>query len=146
MVKMTMDEKDLTLLELLRNNARESTSAIARKLGISRSTVQSRIERLERRGVIGGYTLRLSDEYERGRIKAHVMISVAPKLSSRVAHSLRDITELTALYAVSGPYDLIAVLSSETTERIDSLLDEIGALPGIRRTTSSIILSTKFSR
>ncbi|WP_282607217.1 Lrp/AsnC family transcriptional regulator [Pelagibius sp. Alg239-R121] len=143
---MPIDEKDLKLLELLKNNAREPTSSIARKLGVSRSTIQSRIERLERSGIINGYTLRMSDEYERSRIKAHVMISVAPKLSSRVAHSLQAVTELTALYAVSGPYDLIAVLSSETTERIDALLDEIGALPGIRKTTSSIILSTKFSR
>ena len=143
---MTRDEQDLKLLELLKTNAREPTSSIARKLGVSRSTIQSRIERLERGGVINGYTLRMSDEYERSRIKAHVMISVAPKLSNRVAHSLRAITELTALYAVSGPYDLIAVLSSETTERIDELLDEIGNLPGIRKTTSSIILSTKFSR
>lgn len=141
-----MDEKDLKLLELLKNNAREPTSAIARALGVSRSTIQSRIEKLERSGVIGGYTLRMSDDYERSRIKAHVMISVAPKLSNRVAGSLRAFTEVTSLYAVSGPYDLIAVLSCETTERIDALLDEIGALPGIRKTTSSIILSTKFTR
>ncbi len=143
---MPIDEKDLKLLELLKNNAREPTSSIARSLGVSRSTIQSRIERLERSGVINGYTLRMSDEYEKSRIKAHVMISVAPKLSSRVAASLRAFSEVTSLYAVSGPYDLIAVLSCQTTERIDTLLDEIGALPGIRKTTSSIILSTKFAR
>ncbi len=143
---MPIDEKDLKLLELLKNNARAPTSGIARTLGVSRSTIQSRIEKLERSGVIEGYTLRMTDEYERSRIKAHVMISVAPKLSSRVAHSLRAFTEVSSLYAVSGPYDLIAVLSCQTTERIDELLDEIGALPGIRKTTSSIILSTKFAR
>ncbi|EBU8132065.1 AsnC family transcriptional regulator, partial [Salmonella enterica subsp. enterica serovar Java] len=54
---MTTDP-DQALLNLLRGNARASTTELARRLGLSRTTVQSRIERLERKGVIAGYSVR----------------------------------------------------------------------------------------
>ncbi|TGT50689.1 winged helix-turn-helix transcriptional regulator, partial [Mesorhizobium sp. M2E.F.Ca.ET.166.01.1.1] len=65
-------EAEQALLTLLRANARASTAELARKLGVSRTTVQSRIERLEQRGIITGYGVRLSPDYERGLVKAHV--------------------------------------------------------------------------
>ncbi|HEV2677237.1 MAG TPA: Lrp/AsnC ligand binding domain-containing protein, partial [Aliidongia sp.] len=49
-------------------------------------------------------------------------------------------------YSVSGPYDMIAVVEASSVEQMDFLIDEIGALDGIERTVSSIILSTKFDR
>ncbi|MCK5574732.1 MAG: Lrp/AsnC family transcriptional regulator, partial [Sphingomonadales bacterium] len=59
-----MDATDQKLLSLLRENARASTSALARDLGLSRSTVQDRINRLEKRGIVAGYTVRLGEETE----------------------------------------------------------------------------------
>ena len=73
---MKLSQTDQRLLTLLRENARTSTAQLARKLGVSRTTVQSRLERLERDGVIGGYTVRLTDEHEHGRIRAHIMIAM----------------------------------------------------------------------
>ena len=58
-----MDDKDKQLLNLLSENSRTSTTTLARTLGLSRSTVQDRIRRLEDRGIIAGYTIRLNDEY-----------------------------------------------------------------------------------
>ena len=55
-----MDDIDQQLLALLRENARATTSDLARKLGLSRTTVQSRIDRMERSGVVIGYTVRTS--------------------------------------------------------------------------------------
>ncbi|MGV8944510.1 winged helix-turn-helix transcriptional regulator, partial [Thermomonas sp.] len=66
---MRISTPDELLLSLLRENARASTAEIARRLGLSRTTVQNRIERLERQGVISGYTVRVNDEYERSRIR-----------------------------------------------------------------------------
>lgn len=141
-----MDATDRDLIALLRADARQPTAVLARKLGLARSTVQSRMASLEGRGIIAGYTVRLDEEVTRRRIAAHVMISVNPKLADRVVHTLRAMTEVTSLYAVSGIYDLVAVVRSETTEDIDALLDAIGRIPGIERTTSSILLSKKFER
>lgn len=141
-----LDDIDRELLALLKADAREPTSSIARKLGVSRSTVQSRMERLESRGIIGGYTVRLHDDYTRSQVKAHVLITFAPKLAPRVASELKKIPEVTSLYSISGAHDMIAIVAAKDTTRMDEVIDQIGAIPGIDRTTTSIVLSTKFER
>ena len=54
----TLDETDCKLLALLRTNAREPVASLARSLDMARSTVQERLERLEKAGTIAGYTIR----------------------------------------------------------------------------------------
>ena len=140
-----MRDTDAKLVALLRANAREPTASLARKLGLARSTVQERIARLERDGVIKGYTVRLADEGA-STLRAVVMISTDPKQADRVAVELKKMPEVRSLAALSGSYDLIAMIETETPARIDALLDRIGRAPGVARTVSSIILSEKFSR
>ncbi|TNE38008.1 MAG: Lrp/AsnC family transcriptional regulator [Alphaproteobacteria bacterium] len=141
-----LDPKDRELIALLRANGREPTSSLARKLGISRSTVQSRIARLEQKRVIGGFTVRLTEDFESQRVKAHVMLTVAPKLTPRIAKDLEKMPEVTSLYSISGSYDMIAIVTTQNTAEMDQVIDEIGKIQGIERTTTSIILSTKFER
>lgn len=141
-----MRETDTKLLDLLRANAREPTASLARKLGLARSTVQERIARLERDGIVKGYTVRLADEAGAGTLRAVVMISTDPKQADRVSVELKRMPEVRSLAALSGSYDLIAMIETETPARIDALLDRIGRAPGVARTVSSIILSEKFSR
>jgi DNA-binding Lrp family transcriptional regulator len=141
-----MDDVDAKLVSALRENARAPVADLARRLGLSRTTVQSRIERLERRGVITGYTARLSDDHERGLVRAHVMITVGPKEARGVETALRALPEVRLLQSVSGPYDMIAVAAAASTAELDNLIDRIGDLDGVERTTTSIVLSTKFER
>lgn len=143
---MIIDGKDKELIALLSTNSRESTANLARLLGMSRTTVTSRIERLEKRGVITGYTVQFSEDYERGRIQAQVMISSNPKSSAHIVRTLKKISAIQALHAVNGVYEMLAVISAESTQHLDQVLDHIGNIDGISKTTSSIILSTKFSR
>ncbi|TDK32629.1 Lrp/AsnC family transcriptional regulator [Luteimonas terrae] len=143
---MSIESADVRLLNLLRENARLSTAEIARRLGLSRTTVQSRIERLEREGVIGGYTVRVRDDFEQGHIRAHIMITVRPRQTTPVVTALRAIDAVRSLHSVSGPYDLIALGVVPTVAAMDALTDRIGCIEGVERTTSSIILSTKFER
>ncbi len=143
---MKISNTDELLLSLLRENARASTAQIARRLNLSRTTVQSRIERLERDGVISGYTVRVRDDFERGHIRAHIMITVHPKQMTTVVAALRAMPELRLLHSVSGAYDLIAVGVVPSVDAMDQLTDRIGAMEGVERTTSSIVLSTKFER
>ena len=143
---MKITPADQQLLTVLRENARASTAEIARRLKLSRTTVQSRIERLEREGVISGYTVRINDEAERGHIRAHIMITVLPKQMPAVVEALRAMPEVRALHSVSGPFDLVAMGVVPTVAEMDELTDRIGAIDGVERTTSSIILSAKFER
>lgn len=141
-----MREGDTRLVDLLRANAREPAASLARKLGLARSTVQERIARLEREGVIAGYTVRLREDASAGRIRAIVMIATDAKRADRAAAELRKMPEVRALYAVAGSYDLVASIETETTGRMDAILDRIGRTHGVARTVSSIVLSEKFSR
>lgn len=144
--EVTIDAIDQKLLAALRENGRAATADLARRVGRSRTTVQSRIERLEREGVIVGYAVRLAPDHEHGAVRAQVMIKVAPKESRAVEAALRAIPEVRVLHSVSGDFDMIAVAATTSVARMDEVIDSIGHLPGVERTTSSIILSTKFDR
>jgi len=143
---MPMDATDRHLLSLLAENARAPVAELGRKLGLSRTTVQGRIERLERRGVIAGYRAQLSDDHEKGLVRAHVLITALPKLAARVEAELRLIGEVRCLHSVSGHFDMIAIVAAGSIGELDRLIDRIGALEGVERTLSSIILSTRIDR
>ncbi|MEX2469973.1 MAG: Lrp/AsnC family transcriptional regulator, partial [Pseudohongiellaceae bacterium] len=119
---MAMKDTDRRLLLLLCENARRSTSELARELDLSRSTVQGRIQRLERDGVIAGYTAILGDAYERSLVSAHVLLMVAQKLTAPIIRELHAVDEVKALYAISGDYDLIAVIQAESTEALSRII------------------------
>jgi DNA-binding Lrp family transcriptional regulator len=146
MAKVLLDPTDRELIALLRENARASTAELARRLKLSRTTVQSRIERLERQRVIAGYTITVPDEIEASLVRAHVMITLVPKQSGAIETALRKIPEVRVLHSVSGPFDLIAIVAAASIGELDGLIDRIGALDGVERTTSAIVLSTRIER
>ena len=141
-----MDAIDENLLSALRENGRVSTAELARLVGRSRTSVQSRIDRLEKQGVILGYAVLLAPEHGLGAVRAHVMIKVGPKEARAVSAALRSIDQVRVLHSVSGEVDLIVVAATASVAEMDQVIDRIGALDGVERTTSSIILSTKFER
>ena len=143
---MTLSRADEALLAVLRENVRASAAEIARRLKLSRTTVQIRIQRLERLGVIAGYTVRVGEDFSRERIRALIMMTVLPKQMPAVVDALRAMPEVRSLQSVSGAWDLVALAIVPTVGDMDQLTDRIGALPGVERTTSSLVLSTKFER
>jgi DNA-binding Lrp family transcriptional regulator len=142
----TMDKVDHVLLAKLRENARASVSELGRVLGLSRTTIQSRIKRLERAKVITGYSVRVAETHEKNQIHAYLMITVGPKRAPAVSAEIKRMPSVRSLQSVSGPFDLIAVAVAPGVREMDDLIDAIGALDGVERTTSSIVLSTKFDR
>ena len=143
---MQPDAIDRQLIELLTANARLPAAVLGRRLGLSRTTVQSRIERLERSGAILGYTVRAAPAAAGPLVKAHVLITLAPKQTASVEAMLRRIAQVRELHTVSGNVDLIAVVTGTSTDELDRVIDQIGALDGVLRTTSMILLSTRISR
>lgn len=144
-MKRQIDDIDRRLIARLQQDARIPTAALARDVGLSRSAVQERLERLERSQVIRGYTVILGQE-ARPRLLAEVMIQVEPQKSAGVVGALQKIPGCIRCLAISGEFDLIAEICADAPEELDQMLDRIGTLTGIKRTSSSIILSTKFDR
>lgn len=143
---MPRDQLDRDLLTLLQANARESTANLARKLGVARTTVLARLARLERENVIVGYTARLAAHENDRSVQAYVGIVTDPKKAKDVTRRLARLPELRQLCSVSGEFDYIALLRAETTVRLDALLDEIGEIDGVQRTTSSVVLALRVDR
>ena len=146
MTNPVLDAADRALLALLRDDSRTATAELARKLGLSRTTVQSRMERLQQRRVITGFTVTVPDELEADLVRAHVLITLAPKRSGAIEVALRKIAEVRVLHSVSGPFDLIAIVAAASIGELDALIDRIGGLDGVERTTSAIVLSTRIER
>ena len=140
------DDPDTRLIDLLRANARMPIAVLARRLGVARSTVQGRLERLERSGLIRGYTVQLAPAVGARQVQAHAMIAVEPQQQALVERKLRAMPAVTALLTVSGSYDLIAMLAAESTEALDAALDELRECPGVKSTTTSVVLSKRFER
>jgi DNA-binding Lrp family transcriptional regulator len=96
--------------------------------------------------VVAGYTVKMSDAHARGELRAYVMITVRPKQAGVVAAAVRRQPAVRRLESVSGAFDLLALVASPSMAELDAVIDAIGELEGVDRTTSSIILSTKFAR
>ncbi|MCB6185115.1 Lrp/AsnC family transcriptional regulator [Leeia sp. TBRC 13508] len=141
-----LDAIDTKLIQLLQENGRESVAVLARKLSIARTTVIARISRLEANQVIKGYSIRLGKEAADSYIQAFVGVIITPKLIREVEAKLIKIAEVRLLYAVSGEFDNVLLLKAATPERLNTILEEIGLIDGIERTTTSIILSKKIEK
>ncbi|PWE32067.1 AsnC family transcriptional regulator [Maritimibacter sp. 55A14] len=141
-----MDDLDRRLLSALARDARAPVSTLARDLDVARSTVQARIERLERSGVIAGYTLRLGREALEGRIRATVLLQIEPRATPGVLQRLRGMSQVERANTTSGRFDLTLEVSAETTAELDETLDRIGAITGVRSSESLIQLATKIDR
>ncbi|WP_299451803.1 Lrp/AsnC family transcriptional regulator [uncultured Pigmentiphaga sp.] len=137
-----MDEIDHRLIALLRDNARTPASLLVRKLGVSRGTVQNRITRLEKEGVIVGYTLRLRPGVEPKGIRAWMSIAVGGNTARRVLEALRGEPAIQALHTTNGRWDILAELRAQNIEDFDRALERIRLIPGITSTETSILLST----
>ena len=143
---MTPDALDRKLLAQLQANARESTANLARKLGVARTTVIARMARLEREGVVVGYSARLAHDAGEHGVQAFVGITVEPKAAREALRLLGRLPELKQLCSVSGEFDYMATLRAESTRRLDALLDEIGEMKGVTRTTTAVVLATRIDR
>ncbi len=142
---MQLDEKDQKLLSLLQGNARLPIATLARELGLARTTVQSRIERMEAQGVIVGYSVRLSHKAQ-APIRATVLIAIEPRTGPTVLSRLRSLPSVKTVNTTSGRFDLIALIEATDTEALDDALDRIGEAKGVKSSESLIHLSTKLDR
>ncbi|MBP0598900.1 Lrp/AsnC family transcriptional regulator [Herbaspirillum sp. LeCh32-8] len=142
----TLDQTDRELIALLQVSARESVANLARKLGVARTTVVARLARLEKNGIIAGYTVKLGQEVTDNALRAYVGITVEAKAAPMVLKRFKRMPEIELLCSVSGEFDYVAWLRAASPERLDQLLDEIGEIDGVTRTTTSIVLSRKIER
>lgn len=142
MADISLDALDHQLIGLLRANARSAVATLAHRLKVSRGTVTNRIARLERAGVIDGYTVRLRPDARPAEIHAWTGILVDGNETRAVIASLLGEPCVVALHDTNGRWDLLAELRADNLPHLSLALERIRLLRGIKSSETSIHLAT----
>jgi len=139
---MQLDEIDQRLLAMLRADARASVATLAHRLGVSRGTVNNRIARLEKDGIIAGYTVQLRPDVDPHDITAWMSIAVEGNKTREVIAILLGEPGVAALHDTNGRWDLLAELRASTLTDLADVLERVRLIGGIHGTETSIHLQT----
>ena len=137
-----MDTLDQQLIAQLRTDARASVATLAHRLGVSRGTVNNRIQKLEDSGTIVGYTVRLRPDIEHNEISAWTSIAVEGNQTRKVISILLGEPGVAALHDTNGRWDLLAELRSSSLGDLAAVLERIRLIKGIGATETSIHLQS----
>lgn len=138
-----MDQIDQKIISALRHDARASHSDLASEFGLSRTTVRSRIDRLQERGDILGFTVVLKEDVLRDPIRGLMMIGIEGRGTNRITRQLQGLPEVRAIHSTNGRWDLIVELGTATLESLDDALAKIRMFEGIVSSETSLLLATK---
>jgi DNA-binding Lrp family transcriptional regulator len=136
-----LDDTDRRLIALLRNDSRLPGATLARHLGVSRGTVQNRIDRLLASGVLLGFTVRLGSDAETAGVRAMIAIEVRSADTRAVLAALRRMPEVGRVHSPNGRWDLVAEIATADLADLDRVLTEIRALKAVSNSETSILLS-----
>lgn len=140
------DALDRKIIAALQANARQSTAKIAAQVGVARTTVHERISRMERAGVIKGYSVILGDSDAISLVQVIVMLEVNQPETARIIQRLEDYLEIKLCLSVNGEFDLMLSVEAPRIEDLDVLVDEIGEIPGINRTKTHVVFGRRIDR
>ena len=132
---------DRRLIALLADNARLPSATLARQLGVSRGTVQNRIDRLVEGGVLLGFTVRLSGEAEGAAVRATMAIEVRSADMRAAVAALRRMPAVGRVWSTNGRWDLVAEVGTPDLASLDATLTAIRALKAVANSETSILLS-----
>ncbi len=138
----TLDDLDRRLISLLRQDGRAPVAVLARELGVTRSTVTSRLERLVSSGTVVGFTVRVRDEADPLAVRAICLIEVTGRNTDAVIKVVRGWPEIRSLHTTNGGWDLVAELEVADLGAFDQVLGRIRRVDGVRNTETSLLLSS----
>lgn len=141
-----MDETDRRIIAELRRDARQSTTRIAAKIGVARTTAHERISRMEERGVIAGYSVVLKDAEDDPKVQIVVLLEVQQQETRQIIQRLETYPEIKLCLSINGEFDLLLNADAPRIEDLDILVDELAAIPGVVRTNTSIVFGRRIDR
>jgi Lrp/AsnC family transcriptional regulator, leucine-responsive regulatory protein len=139
-----MDDRDLKLLELLQRDARTTIADLSRALGIAASAVHERIRKLERRGIVRGYTARVDPVALGQSLLAFIFVQADERPGGEdLGEVLAAVPEVQEVHHIAGEdCYLIKVRCASTTALGELLKERLGPLPEVRRTRTIVVLGT----
>ncbi|TPN29651.1 Lrp/AsnC family transcriptional regulator [Mesorhizobium sp. B2-3-3] len=141
-----LTDKDRQLLALMQKNAREPVASLARQLGVSRTALQERIQKLEAGGIIEGYAVRLTKAAAQNSVHCFTFAALNNKSYPDVSRKIKAMPSIQAVFAITGEWDLIIHLAADTLEKLNREVNAVNEINGVVKTASHVVMETKFNR
>ena len=138
-----VDELDGQLIGALRRNGRASLSELAALLGVTRSTVRVRLDRLVAGGEIAGFTVQTRSDLRPDAVRGLMMLEIAGRGAEKTMRSLTQMPQVQMVHSTNGTWDLIAEIGTATLEEFGQALFAIRRLDGVTRSETSLLLSSR---
>ncbi len=139
---MRLDETDIKILEILLSDARLSSRQIAKQCGVSIGTVLSRVKKMEKEGVIKGYSALLDQEKIGYELTVISEITVSKGRLLEMENEIARLPNVCGVYDVTGLIDAIIVAKFKNREELSKFTKRLLALPYVERTNTHIVLTT----
>ncbi|HHJ1299278.1 MULTISPECIES: Lrp/AsnC family transcriptional regulator [Pseudomonas] len=142
-MKRLLDPQDERILAELTANAKIAHAELGTKVNLSRNAVRQRIERMERDGVIHGYTVRVGEGLKPSApISAIIFVYRHDRMrGDDVVRGVKGIPEVTMCEVMSGEFDLMVRIEAAHPERVHTVWKMIAAMPGVENTVTTFVLS-----
>jgi|SRR5579884_3685408 len=142
-----MDRIDRSIVALLRENARRSFQDIGRHVHLSAPAVKRRVDRLERDGVILGYTAIVDPLAFGWHAEAFVDLYCEGKMPGEaIKRAVQREPGVVAAHTVAGEASALLHVMAQDTKDLELALERIRATDGVTRTVTEVVLSTLFQR
>ena len=138
-----MNHVDVSIIALLKRNARMSVTQMSHELGVSRVTIDSHIKKMETSGVITGYTVTLGAEEFRHHVSGWILINVTANDEEDIISEMVSMPEIARLFTTNGRWDLAAEIQTSSLEAFDSAISRLRQIPGVKETDTSLLLSSR---
>lgn len=141
---ITIDELDIKILRLLKENAKIPASEISNQINLSVSAVGERLKKLEKSGVVKQYTTILNPNLLKKDLTALMFISLErPQVSEAFLKYVKQEEEIMDCYYLAGDYDYMIKIATENTTSLERLLNRIKSISGIIKTNTIVVLATE---
>lgn len=138
-----LDDVDQRLIAELRRDGRASLSDLADRLGLARATVRARMERLQTRGEIVGFTVLTRSNVSALPVRGLMMVAIEGRGQERITARLVGLPEVLAVHSTNGRWDLICEIGARTLEELDALILKVRGYDGVLASETNLLLSTR---
>lgn len=138
-----MNEMDIKILIALKKNGRASLSDLALQLKVTRATIRTRMKNLIDKGDIIGFTVLTRQDVTTKAIRGLMMLEIEGYGAQVIRSKLLNLLQVQRVHTTNGAWDLIVELATESLEELDEILFKIRKFNGVKRSETSLLLSTK---
>ncbi|MBO6814472.1 MAG: Lrp/AsnC family transcriptional regulator [Rhizobiaceae bacterium] len=138
---MELSQVDRQLLSVLKHDSRASVTTLASTLGVSRNTVQTRLERLVAGSIIRRFTIEVDSSVEENLVRAVMMVEIEGARARSVTAALKRIPEVASLHTTNGSWDLVAQIEAGSLADFDRILREVREIRGVLNSETSLLLN-----